>query len=134
MFYSRGYGITTIMPKSKVKRVLESTDSPQAALLAAKKLVTARGFDGAATVIKKLANSPKSQGDAITAALENPEPPIMMTAEEAWSHMVLTDKTKEQYKMDRKMQKKRRAVHYPDYNLARITTLSGYRISYLTSF
>ena len=62
----------------EVKKILESTESPKVALLAAKK-----GFEGAAFVIKKLAQSPKSQGDALKSALKNSEPPIMTSPEEA---------------------------------------------------
>ena len=45
--------------------------------------------------------------------LEKPEGPTMMGIEEAWAHMVLTDKTVDNYKKDRKMQIRHKAVHYP---------------------
>ena len=45
--------------------------------------------------------------------LEKPEGPTMMGLEEAWAHMILTDRTVAQYKLDRKMQIKHKAVHYP---------------------
>ena len=45
--------------------------------------------------------------------LAKPEGPSMMGIEEAWAHMVLTDKTVDNYKKDRMMQIKHKAVHYP---------------------
>ena len=48
--------------------------------------------------------------------LEKPDGPKMMGIEECWAHMILTDKTVKQFQMDRNMQIRQKAVHYPAYN------------------
>ena len=59
------------------------------------------------------------EAKSIREALKRPDGPIMLTPEEAWAHMVLTDQTKDNYKMERAIQILKRAKFYPDYNIVR---------------
>ena len=70
-------------------------------------------------MLKKVAKDPVNEAKAIKEALKKPKGPIMLTPEQAWAHMVLTNRTKEQYKLDRKLQKAHNALIYPDYNIIR---------------
>ena len=79
------------------------------------RLFTTHSFTNSNTkfILNKLAKNPEEEATAMKQGLEKPEGPTMMGLEEAWAHMILTDRTVAQYKLDRKMQIKHKAVHYP---------------------
>ena len=84
--------------------------------MAAMTLTKKEGMDGATAVLKELIKDPVNAGDSIKESMKRPEPPIMMTPEEGFAHLLLTSQTKTQWKMERASQEKRRALTYPSYN------------------
>ena len=50
-------------------------------------------------ILNKLAKNPEEEATAMKKGLEKPEGPTMMGIEEAWAHMVLTDKTVDNYNL-----------------------------------
>ena len=84
---------------------------------AAKKIADKDGKKGAGFVLKKMVKDVGPEGESIKESMKKPDVPRMMTPEEALAHMLLTDQTKENYKAERKLQKQRNALIYPDYNL-----------------
>ena len=103
-----------------VNKVVESANnSAECAMLGAKRLADDAELNDAAFIFKHIAKDPIEEGKSIREALKRPDGPIMLTPEEAWAHIVLTDQTKDNYKMERALQIAKRAKIYPDYNIVR---------------
>ena len=103
-----------------VNKVVKSAkQSAECAILGAKRLADDAELNDAAFIFKRIAKDPVEEGKSIREALKRPDGPIMLTPEEAWAHMVLTDQTKDNYKMERALQIAKRAKIYPDYNIVR---------------
>jgi hypothetical protein len=99
--------------------VKSAEKSAECGMLGAKRLADDAELNDAAYIFKRIAKDPVVEAKAIREALKRPDGPIMLTPEEAWAHMVLTDQTKDNYKMERALQIKKRGKIYPDYNIVR---------------
>ena len=98
---------------------MSAEQSAECAMLGAKRLADDAELNDAAYIFKRIAKDPVGEAKTMREALKRPDGPIMLTPEEAWAHMVLTDQTKDNYKMERALQIKKKAKIYPDYNIVR---------------